>query len=99
MQSTIGMVKVWRLIRINKTLKIGNFLLKITLNLYGKFTSPVVIGHVGHPGHQSCSSYFRKSNFNGIDLRITTDVCIYDSDSLWKSIVALKFACKFFFVG
>jgi hypothetical protein len=47
MQSTIGMVKVWRLIRINKVLKIGNFLLKITLNLYGKFTSPVVIGSCG----------------------------------------------------
>jgi hypothetical protein len=42
MQSTIGMVNVWRLIRINKALKIGKFLLKITLKLYGKFTSAVV---------------------------------------------------------
>ncbi len=44
MQSTIGMVNVWRLIRINKALKIGKFLLKITLKLYGKFTSPVASG-------------------------------------------------------
>jgi hypothetical protein len=42
MQNTIGMVNVWRLMRINKALKIGKILLKITLKLYGKFTSPVV---------------------------------------------------------
>jgi hypothetical protein len=41
------MVKAWRLIRINKALKIGDFLLKITLNLYGKFTSWVVSGSCG----------------------------------------------------
>jgi hypothetical protein len=57
------------------------------------------VGHPGRPDHQSCSSYFRKSNFSGIDLGITMDVCIYDLESLWKSTVALKFACKFFFVG
>jgi hypothetical protein len=44
MQSTIAMVNVWRLIRINKALKIGKFLLKITLKLHGKFTFPVVSG-------------------------------------------------------
>jgi len=49
MQSTIGMVNVWRLIRINKALKIGKFLRKITLKLYGKFTSPVGSGSSRSP--------------------------------------------------
>jgi hypothetical protein len=40
----MGMVNVWRLIRINKALKIGKFLLEITLKL-----SPEVSGSSRSP--------------------------------------------------